>query len=73
MAEAKDKILGNLVISLETNMDEAELLSWYLTSGRDINYLETYKKNIQNVTPSDILDVANKYFDKPYIMTIVKP
>ena len=70
--EAKDKILGNILISLETNMDDASLLSWYGALGYDINHLEEYKNAILNVTQSDILSVANKYFSKPYINVTVK-
>lgn len=67
LQEAKDKILGNILISLETNMDDAGLLGWYGALGYDINHLEDYKNEILNVTQSDILAVANKYFSKPYI------
>ncbi len=72
LQEAKDKILGNLLISLETNMDDASLMSWYGAMGHDINHLEKYKALIQDISTSDILSVANKYFAKPYILTIVK-
>ena len=67
LQEAKDKILGNILISLETNMDDAGLLGWYGALGYGINHLEEYKNEILNVTQSDILAVANKYFSKPYI------
>lgn len=67
LQEAKDKILGNILISLETNMDDAELLGWYGVLGYGINHLEEYKNEILNVTQSDILTVANKYFSNPYI------
>ncbi len=40
---------------------------WYGALGYDINHLEDYKNEILNVTQSDILAVANKYFSKPYI------
>ncbi len=70
--EAKDKILGNIIISLETNMDDASLLGWHGTLGYDINHLEAYKNAIMNVTQSDILTVANKYFSNPYINVTVK-
>ncbi len=72
LQEAKDKILGNIVISLETNMDDASLLGYYAISERDINYLEKYKKLISEVSQTDILEFANKYFSKPYISVIVK-
>jgi len=72
LKEAKDKIMGNILISLETNMDDASLLGWYGILGYDLNHLEEYKKEIMNVTQSDILAAANKYFSKPYINVTVK-
>ena len=53
-------------------MDDAALLSWYGALGYDINHLEEYKNAILNVTQSDILAVANKYFSKPLINVTVK-
>ncbi len=72
LQEAKDKIMGNILISLETNMDDASMLGYYAVSERSIDYLEKYKKLINDVTQSDILEVANKYFSKPYISVVVK-
>ena len=72
LQEAKDKILGNILISLETNMDDANLLGWHGALGYNINHLEEYKNAILNVTQSDILAVANKYFSNPYINVTVK-
>jgi len=72
LEEAKDKIMGNLLISLETNMDEASLNSWYAATGRNIEYLEHYKKLINDVSASDILSAANKFFSRPYILQIVR-
>lgn len=72
LQEAKDKILGNLVVSLETNMDSASLQGSFALTDRSINYLDTYKKLISDVSQTDILEVANKYFSKPYISTVVK-
>lgn len=69
---AKDKIMGKFLLSLETNMDEANLLSWYSALGRNLGALDEYKKMIMNVNQSDIIEVANKYFSKPYIYTVVK-
>lgn len=70
--DAKDKIMGKFLLSLETNMDEADILSWYGVLGRNLNALEEYKEMIKNVTQSDIIEVMNKYFSKPYIYTVVK-
>lgn len=72
LQEAKDKILGNLVVSIETNMDNASQNAWYALTERPINQLEEYKKLINSVDKSDILEVANKYFSKSYISVVVK-
>ena len=70
--DAKDKILGQFLLSMETNMDEASAYSWYSTLGLSIDALEEYKKMIGEITQSDIIEIANKYFSKPYIYTVVK-
>ena len=53
-------------------MDEADLLSWYSALGRNLNAFEEYKEMIKNVSQNDIIEIANKYFTKPYIYTVVK-
>lgn len=70
--DAKNKIMGQFLMSLETNMDEAELFSWYSVLGRNLDAFDEYKKIIMNVNQADIIEVANKYFSKPYIYTVVK-
>lgn len=69
--DAKDKIMGKFLLSLETNMADANLLSWYSVLGRDLNAFEDYKKLIMSISQNDIIEVANKYFSKPYIYTVV--
>ncbi len=69
--DAKDKILGQFLLSLETNMDEANLLNWYSVLNLDLGAYEEYKKMIQEVNQNDIIETANKYFTKPYIYTVV--
>ncbi len=70
--DAKDKILGQFLLSQETNMDEATTLNWYNMLGYGLNALEEYKTLIKNVTQSDIIEVANKYFSRPYIYTYIR-
>lgn len=71
LQEAKDKLLGNMIISIETNMDRSSVLSKYTAFNYDLNFLENLKREINNVTSSDILSFANKYFNNPYIEIIV--
>lgn len=69
--DAKNKIMGQFLMSLETNMAEADLLGWYDVLGRDLNAFEEYKKMIMEVSQNDIIEIANKYFSQPYIYTVV--
>ncbi len=71
LKEAKEKLLGNMIISIETNMDRSSLLSKYTALGYGLNFLDLLKEEINNVTSSDILSFANKYFNNSYIEIIV--
>lgn len=73
LQDAKDKILGNFVLSQETNMEKASTLGWFEVSGRGFEYINEFPKLIQCVTPADVIRVANKYFETPYVTTIVAP
>ena len=72
LQEAKDKLLGQFVISQETNLEKASTLGWFEVSGRGYNFKNEYEKLINSVTESDIIEVANKYFNNNYVLSIVK-
>lgn len=72
LQEAKDKIIGNFILSQETNMDKASTVGWFETSGRGFDFKDKYEKLINSVTASDIIEVANKYFNENYVSSIVK-
>lgn len=73
LQEAKDKLLGHYIIGQETNLDKAMTLGWFEASNRGYQFDEQYKQLINSVTESDIIDVANKYFNDNYVLSIVKP
>ncbi len=73
LSEAKDKLLGNFVISMETNMDKASVFNSLEITGRDYSFVSKYPELINSVTVQDIIKTANKYFSKPYILTILGP
>ncbi len=73
LTETKDKILGNYVLSFETNMEKAGTLGWYETTNRSWKFKDKYPQLIQSVTASDIIGVANKYFSKPHLYVLVSP
>lgn len=71
--EAKDKLLGNFVLSMETNMDKALTVNSFEINGKGYDYAEKYADLINSVTLQDIIKTANKYFSKPYVLTISGP
>lgn len=71
LKDAKEKLLGNYVIGLETNLDKASNLGWYEASTRGYEFKDKYENLINSVTDSDIIEVANKYFTDNYILSIV--
>ena len=73
LSEAKDKLLGNYVLSLETNMDKASIVNSIEISGKDYTFLDEYPNLINGITAQDVIKTANKYFSKPYVFTIVGP
>lgn len=70
LKEVKDKLLGNYILSQETNADKASTLGWYEVTGRGFAFSDEYQKLIESVTAKDIIQAANKYFNKPYVMSI---
>jgi len=72
LQEAKDKLLGQFVISQETNSEKASSVGWFETSGRGYEFKNTYPELINEVTENDIIEVANKYFNDNYALSIVK-
>ncbi len=71
LKDAKEKLIGNYVIGLETNLDKASNTGWYEASTRGYEFKEQYVDLINSVTDADIIEVANKYFNDNYIMSIV--
>ena len=71
LADAKEKLLGNYIIGLETNLDKASNVGWYEASGRGYEFKDKYINLINSVTDADIIRVANKYFTDNYILSVV--
>ena len=70
LVEAKDKINGNYLISLETNLDKATSINWFETTGRGYDF--DYTNAINKVTAEDVMQVANKYFNDNFVLSILK-
>ena len=72
LQEAKDKLLGHYILGQETNLEKATLLGKLEATGRGYDFKNSYIELINQVTESDIMNVANKYFNDNYIMSVVK-
>lgn len=72
LKEAKDKLIGHYIISQETNLDKAATAGWFETVGAGYEFTDGYEKLINSVTESDIIEVANKYFNNNFALSIVK-
>ena len=73
LQDAKDKLLGHYIIGQETNLDKASTIGWFEASGRGYQFDKEYIELVNSVTESDIIEVANKYFNNNYVLSIVKP
>ena len=71
LQDAKEKLIGNYIIGLETNLDKASNLGWYEASTRGYEFKQDYENLINSITDADIIEVANKYFTDNYIMSVV--
>lgn len=72
LTDAKEKLIGNYIIALETNLEKASNVGWFETSGRGYDFGDKYIELINNVTEADIIEVANKYFTNNYVKSIVR-
>ena len=70
--DAKDRLKGGFVIAMETNSEKASVLGTFETLGFGYDFLETYIKMVDEVTASDIIRVANKYFNNIFVESTVK-
>lgn len=72
LQDAKDRLKGGFIISLETNSDKAENVGFFEAYGFGYDFLGTYTKMIDSVTASDIVSVANKYFNSNSVQSDVR-
>lgn len=61
----KNYIAGRFLMDHERNVRQAWYLAWFEIMGKGYQFDEKYPEAIKNVTPKDIMKVANKYFLAP--------
>ena len=72
LQDAKDRLKGGFIIALETNAEKASNVGFFEAYGFGYDFLNTYTKMIDEVTASDIVKVANKYFTSNYVQSDVR-
>ena len=72
LQDAKDRLKGGFILALETNSEKASNIGFFEAYGFGYDFLNTYTKMIDEVTASDIIKVANKYFTSNIVQSEVK-
>ena len=71
--DAKNNFIGKCDFINETNMQQACIYTKNNVLGFDFDFSQELKDYIKQITPEDIREVANKYFNDNYVLSIVKP
>lgn len=69
---AKERLKGGFIVALETNLEKASATGVFESLGFGYDFMPEYIKMIDEVTASDIISVANKYFNNIYVESTVK-
>ena len=71
---AKEYVLGQFLIGLQTNSQQAISMALNERYGLGYNYDELYIENIKKVTKEDIIKVIKKYLAKKgYVLSLIGP
>ena len=73
LENAKNNIFGKWAFISETNSQQAHWLAHYGVMGFGYDFHKKAVEKIKKVTPQDIMDCANKYFNDTYVLTVLKP
>ena len=73
LESAKNNLFGKQQFISETNSQQANLAGHYAILGLGFDFQDSVTEKIKSVTSQDIMDVANKYLDDKYVLTMIKP
>ena len=71
LQHAKQQLIGQVALSYESGMNELLSATRSLLMGEPIEYMDDIIRNVEAVTATDILDIANKVFDRKQLSQIV--
>ncbi len=70
LQDAKSQLIGHHILSMETNGEKAATVNWLEMTGRGFEFIQKYPDLINSVTKEDIKSAAERYFSKPYFMSV---
>lgn len=73
LENAKNNIFGKWAFISETNSQQANWLAHYGIMGFGFDFHARAVEKIKAVTPQDIMDCANKYFNDKFVLSVLKP
>ncbi len=73
LSAAKSKLIGGFALAHDTNINQAFYMGLYETLGAGFAFDASYPQLIQQVTPADVQQVAQKIFASPHVLSLVKP
>lgn len=73
MMAAQNKLLGQYALGKQTNGEIAHLFGWYEALGLGIAFDTLFQEQVQQLTPAYIQQVAQSYFQKPYLSLVGPP
>ena len=73
LSNAKNNLIGKGAFSQEDNNQQAATYAHYAITGLGFDFNESAKEKIKAVTPEQIKECANKYFNEKYVVSIIKP
>ena len=71
--DAKNNLIGKYALLEETNIQQACGYAKYGVLGLGFDFSEELKEKVKSVTPDQILECAQKYFNDKYVISIIKP
>lgn len=72
LKDAKDRLKGGFILAMETNAEKASVIATFEALGFGYDFLDDYVRMVDEISASDIIRVANKYFNDIYVDSSVK-
>lgn len=73
LENAKSNLIGKWAFAFETNFQQACCYAQYGILGLGFDFYDKTKERIKHVTPKQLKDCAEKYFNEKYVLSVLKP